>query len=207
MTVLSFGADGLRDWGSAPIHGSACDAGPDAGASMAARILALPGPAFTIERYVRPTCASTAWVAEGAPEPLALDPPTDVRYVALSVPSGNAPPPAARGPDTADRVEQGRLAPGDPTLSSGEYADEYAVSCRRSEPLVLDLRSTDFDPYLILALPGGQQLDNDDHEGDRTRSLIEATPTQDGPCRVIVTSYAVGETGAYTLTIRGRQGE
>ncbi len=87
-------------------------------------------------------------------------------------------------------------------LSSGEYVDEYSVGCHRGEPLTLDLRSSEFDPYLMLGLPGGEQLDNDDHEGDRARSFIAATPTQDGPCRVVVTSFGVGETGAYDLFIR-----
>jgi hypothetical protein len=199
MTVMAFEDGGLSDWGGTGIFDSACAAGPGDGGSMAARVLAVPGPAFTIERYVQPTCESTAWEADGGAEPLTLDPPYDVRYVELAPSSG--PPPTAGGA-TGDRREQGHLAAGDQTLASGEFFDEYAVEGERGQPLVLDLRSTDFDPYLILALPNGEQLDNDDHEGDRDRSLISTTLPATGAYRVLVTSYAAGETGAYELTVR-----
>ena len=114
--------------------------------------------------------------------------------------------PAAAQDGAEPRFERGRLAAGDATLQSGEYVDEYRVEGRAGEPLVLDLRATGFDPYLILKMPDGGQLDNDDHEGDRTRSLISTTLPADGTYRVLVTSYAVGETGTYDLTIRGGEG-
>ncbi|NNF57514.1 MAG: hypothetical protein HKN04_04665 [Rhodothermaceae bacterium] len=103
----------------------------------------------------------------------------------------------------AMRIERGRLDATDATLTSGEYMDEYTVDGRRGEQLVLDLHSTAFDPYLILELTDDEQIDNDDHEGDRTRSLISTTLPADGTYRVLVTSYEVGETGAYDLSIRG----
>ncbi|MDX1419766.1 MAG: caspase family protein [Rubricoccaceae bacterium] len=104
------------------------------------------------------------------------------------------------------RYERGQLEGGDETLTSGEFVDAYVVEGRAGQPLVLDLRSTAFDPYLILQMPDGEQVDNDDHEGDRTRSLISTTLPETGPYRVLVTSYDVGETGAYDLTIRGGEG-
>src|SRR5690606_9635885 len=111
--------------------------------------------------------------------------------------------PAAAQDGAEPRFERGRLAAGDATLQSGEYVDEYRVEGRAGEPLVLDLRATGFDPYLILQHPDGEQVDNDDHEGDLTRSLISTTLPATGTYRVLVTSYAAGETGTYDLTIRG----
>jgi hypothetical protein len=114
---------------------------------------------------------------------------------------GDTVPVAAGGAEP--RYERGRLERGDATLASGEFVDEYAVEGRAGQPLVLDLRSGEFDPYLILKAPSGEQLDNDDHEGDRTRALISTTLAETGPYRVLVTSYRPGESGGYDLAIRG----
>ncbi len=116
---------------------------------------------------------------------------------------GATQPASASGP----RIERGRLQNGDETLSSGEFFDEYRVQGRAGESLVLDLRSAAFDPYLILIYPDGEQVENDDYEGDLTRSLVSATLGQDGTYRILVTSYRPGETGGYDLTIRGGSGE
>src|SRR5690606_17944945 len=183
------------DWGGTSIFDSACNAGHDG--STAARVLAVPGPSFTVERYVQPTCTA-AWEADGGAAPLTLDPPSGTAYAALPPPSGGTPAAPAAG----ERREQGRLAAGDQTLTSGEFFDEYAVEGRRGQALTLDLHATDFDPYLILVLPDGEQVENDDYEGDRTRSRVTTSLPADGAYRVVVTSYAPGEAGAYTLTIR-----
>lgn len=114
--------------------------------------------------------------------------------------------PVAEG-GAAPRYERGQLERGDETLSSGEFVDEYRVEGRAGETLVLDLRATDFDPYLVLQPPSGEQVDNDDYEGDRTRSLIATTLAETGTYRVLVTSYQPSEAGAYDLTIRGGDGE
>ena len=65
--------------------------------------------------------------------------------------------------------------------------------------LTLDLTADGFDPYLMLISPGGNQEENDDFEGSTSHSRIETTLTESGNYRVIVTSYATGETGSYDL--------
>ena len=119
--------------------------------------------------------------------------------------TGNAALASAQG--SGARFESGRLEAGDSELTSGEYNDEYRVQGRAGEQLVLDLHSSDFDPYLILIQPDGEQVENDDHEGDLTRSMITTTLPADGSYRVLVTTYELGSTGAYDLTIRGGGGE
>src|SRR5258705_331122 len=99
------------------------------------------------------------------------------------------------------RVESGRLAPGDSTLRSGEYRDGYTFAGRRGQTVTVDLRSSDFDPYLIVIDPSGKQHENDDHEGDSHRSLVSYELPEDGAYRVWATTYKSGEGGAYELHI------
>lgn len=54
---------------------------------------------------------------------------------------------------------------------------------------------------MFVRAPSGEQFDNDDFEGDSTRSLLSLDLTEAGEYRVTVTSYEKGETGGYTLSI------
>lgn len=103
------------------------------------------------------------------------------------------------------RVEAGRLASGDRTLTSGEYYDEFTFQGRRGEPVTIDLRSDDLDPYLIVIGPDNQRQENDDYEGDSRRSLVSFDLPEDGTYRVLVTSYKPKETGGYDLRIQQPQ--
>ena len=103
--------------------------------------------------------------------------------------------------DDDARVSRGRLQKGDGTLESGEYADEYTFAGTTGQRAVIDLRSGDFDPYVFVRAPSGEQFDNDDFEGDASRSLLALDLAEGGEYRVTVTSYDAGETGGYTLSI------
>jgi hypothetical protein len=100
-----------------------------------------------------------------------------------------------------ERVASGRLEAGDAALSSGEYRDTFSFEGVSGEFAVIDLRSGEFDPYLIVLPPGGEQLDNDDHEGDASRSVLSMPLAETGSYQVIVTSYRADESGAYTLAL------
>lgn len=100
----------------------------------------------------------------------------------------------------AVRYESGRLERGDDTLTSGEYSEAYTF-VGTGGPVVVDLRSSEFDPYLIVGLPGGGQIDNDDFEGALDRSLVVVQTERSSLYRVLVTSFSPGETGAYDLLI------
>lgn len=99
------------------------------------------------------------------------------------------------------RVHHGQLEEGDETLPSGEYADGYTFSGAAGQEAVVELRSDDFDTYLFVRAPSGEQFDNDDFEDDASRSLLALELTENGEYRVTVTSYEKGETGTYTLSI------
>ncbi len=99
------------------------------------------------------------------------------------------------------RVERGRLEKGDVTLKSGEFADAYEFDGARGYRAVIDLRSSEFDPYLLVRTPSGQQFDNDDYEGDSTHSRLAIDLEETGTYLVTVTSYAKREKGGYTVAI------
>ena len=205
MTVLAFGDDGLVEWGGTSISESDCAARGESG-STAARVTAVPGPAFTVEQFSA-SCSDATWRAVGGPELLTLVPFTESGYVVLPVTPGGGGGENAPARDGAVRNERGALGAGDDTLATGELYDTYEVEGRGGDRLVVDLRSTAFDPYLILALPDGEQLENDDFGGDQAHSQIETTLPTTGLYRVLVTSYTAGEHGAYDLTIRVGGGE
>ncbi|MGD8727014.1 MAG: caspase family protein [Gemmatimonadales bacterium] len=105
-------------------------------------------------------------------------------------------------PGTTQPMQQtGTLALGDDTLNSGEYADHYSFTGHQGEHVVIDLRSSEFDPYLFVTMPNGDQEWNDDYEGSPSRSLLSLPLTVDGTYNISVTSYKPGETGSYTLRI------
>ena len=108
---------------------------------------------------------------------------------------------APAAPSSGSRVARGALSHGDETLTSGEFSDTYAFVGTRGGQAVIDLRSNEFDPYLVVRAPDGAQFDNDDYNGDSGRALLSLDLDQDGTYRVTVTSYRVGETGRYTIEI------
>lgn len=83
LTLASFGEHGLTDWGSIPLYDNACAAGHDG--ATAARVLAHPGPEFQVEWYTQASCESETWEASSEAEPLALEAPTESRYISLAV--------------------------------------------------------------------------------------------------------------------------
>ncbi len=101
----------------------------------------------------------------------------------------------------------GALAPGDSQLNSGEYTDSYSFIGERGQRVAIDAVSDEFDTYLMLSPPTGDQMDNDDGPDDTNARLTEVL-TEDGEYTVQVTSFAPGETGRYTLSVaQGQESE
>ncbi|NNF57004.1 MAG: hypothetical protein HKN04_02075, partial [Rhodothermaceae bacterium] len=59
----------------------------------------------------------------------------------------------------------------------------------------------EFDTYLIIRTPTGEQIDVDDYEGNTTLSLNEGTLPVSGWYEIRVTSFSPGETGSYLLEV------
>lgn len=98
------------------------------------------------------------------------------------------------------RAESGILSSSDEQLESGEYIDIFELNGRPGQRLQADLRSEDFDTFLILITPSGEQFENDDTDSTN-RSFLDMTLTETGDYRVVVTSYGVGAIGNYTLQL------
>ncbi|HEX9951182.1 MAG TPA: pre-peptidase C-terminal domain-containing protein [Rubricoccaceae bacterium] len=113
---------------------------------------------------------------------------------------------SGRGGATGQALQSGRRTSGalgrpDATLSSGEFVDTYAIDVRAGQRLAVDLTSDDFDTYVLVTRPSGEQDDNDDCEpGQTRRSCLDVVADESGTWRVAVTSYQPGETGDYALT-------
>lgn len=67
ITLVSFGDAGFRTWGGESIADNSCAAMREEG--TAARITAVPGPEFTIERFTLVSCESGEYQSGGPPEP------------------------------------------------------------------------------------------------------------------------------------------
>ncbi len=109
-------------------------------------------------------------------------------------------------PGPVQQTHRGRLEEGDSVHpQDGSFYDAYTFETKQGASIVVELRSDDFDPYLLLNGPEGDQLaQNDDvSEGDLTARLALTAPA-DGTYTVFANSRSAGETGAYTLTIEAR---
>lgn len=106
---------------------------------------------------------------------------------------------AVRGGAAAGTRRSGTLAAGDSTLPDKSHYDDYTFTARAGQMVVVDMRSDDFDTYLILLSPSGETFSNDDYQGDTSHSRIEQVADADGTWTVRATSYAGGATGAYEV--------
>lgn len=92
------------------------------------------------------------------------------------------------------------LGKDDETMTSGEYLDRYSFVGQRGQPVTVDLSSDEFDTYLIVRTPSGDQQDVDD-TGESLNSRFERVLEEDGVYTVLATSFAPGATGRYRLAI------
>ncbi len=99
------------------------------------------------------------------------------------------------------RFERGNLRPGDATRANGSYSDSYTFIADRGDSAIVDLRSGEFDTFLIVRAPNGEEFSNDDYEASFDRSLVSIPRTETGVYEVIVSSFAEAERGGYTLEI------
>ena len=98
-------------------------------------------------------------------------------------------------------LEAGELGSGDTIRSNGAYEDGYSYVGRAGQEVVVELRSSDFDTYLIVESPSGERFVNDDYQGDTGRSLLSLSLDETGEYRFLVSSFSSGGSGPYTLHI------
>ena len=103
---------------------------------------------------------------------------------------------APEGPVT----ETGALEAGDLSLASGELYDSYPLTAREGQWITVTVTTDRFDPYLILRSPSQEQSEIDDSQSDPTTTRMSVRAGESGRWEALVTSFAPGETGAYTVT-------
>lgn len=101
-------------------------------------------------------------------------------------------------------IAVGRLEPGDSVVGDSTYADVYTFRAPRDGEIQIDLRSGDFDAYLIVKNASGSTLmTDDDGAGEGTNSRM-TLPVRGGETyRVFANSYGEDRaTGMYRLGVR-----
>ncbi len=96
----------------------------------------------------------------------------------------------------------GSLGPGDTQLQSGEFYDRVSFEGRAGDRIVIELSSTEFDPYLLILDANDQVLlQVDDSAGAGLNVLLTYDLPAAGRYSLIVTSARPGEAGGYRLSI------
>jgi 3'-phosphoadenosine 5'-phosphosulfate sulfotransferase len=123
---------------------------------------------------------------------------------------GGAEPPPPPGPQrggtaiSAGQTVRGELARTDMRLADNSYADDYTFTARAGEQLVITLRSTDFDTYLVWGSGTGSSFRSektDDDGAGGTDSQLTVTVVAGGTYTIRANSLAASSTGAYTLSV------
>lgn len=117
------------------------------------------------------------------------------------------PAPAPRDtPIRQGETVQGELGEGDSELEDGRFYDAFVYTARAGERLRIQLRSEDFDAYLIVGrMVNGEFQEiasNDDAEGgEELHSLVEVELPEDGRYVIQATSFSPASEGAYELIV------
>lgn len=103
---------------------------------------------------------------------------------------------------TLGATVNGTLATSDCILpSDGTYADVYRLTLATNRAIQVDLASSAFDAYLVLIDANGTVVAEDDDSAGGSNARIVTGTLAAGTYYVVANSFAIGETGAYTLTI------
>lgn len=103
---------------------------------------------------------------------------------------------------TATQAQEisGSLSPGDMRRDNAYFYDAHTVRVTQPTILRVGLSSEDFDTYLIVKTPDGQELLNDDF-AENSDSYIEILAESPGAYTIWASSYEEGAAGSYSLLI------
>ncbi len=97
----------------------------------------------------------------------------------------------------------GRLEAGDSLLGDSTYADVFTFRAPRDGEIVVDLRSAEFDAYLVVKDAEGVTQSTDDDGGDGTDARVTMRVTRGQTYRVLANSYGQDRaTGTYRVSLR-----
>jgi hypothetical protein len=96
----------------------------------------------------------------------------------------------------------GVLGPTDEKLSSGEYFDRVSFSGAAGDEVLIEVSSTDFDPYVIVIDAAESVIaQEDDSPGAGLGVRLTVRLPSSGQFTIIVTSAYVGEMGGYSVAL------
>jgi serine protease Do len=83
--------------------------------------------------------------------------------------------------------------------SDGSYFNAYTFEGQQGQQVEIEMRSQDFDAYLILLAPDGRSLQQDDDSAGNTDARISVTLPETGNYTVLANSFERRQTGRYTI--------
>lgn len=87
-------------------------------------------------------------------------------------------------------------------LLKNKPAKYHRLELNKGQRIQIDLKSKDFDAYVMIADRRGQVLDQNDDGGADGNSRLIFTPRETGVYKLIATAFAGGKFGKYQLTVR-----
>jgi len=95
---------------------------------------------------------------------------------------------------------RGALTDADVLSAGGRRVQVWVLDAPPGEEIQVDLRSSDFDPFLYVVGPGLAEGLRDDDSGNGLNSRLCLTAEDDTGYRMVASSY-YGETGSFTLSV------
>ena len=90
----------------------------------------------------------------------------------------------------------------DRTLPDGSYYKAYQFQGQAGQSVVIEMRGSGIDPYLVLFDASGRKVTEDDDGAGGKNARIAVTLPSTGRYTLYANSYEVGETGSFTLSGR-----
>ena len=101
-----------------------------------------------------------------------------------------------------NRTIQGELGRDSELLPADDsYYNAYSFEGREGQRILVEMDSAEFDPYLILLSPQGQDIAQDDDGGGNLNARLSFTLPEDGTYTILANSYSPRETGAFELSL------
>ena len=99
------------------------------------------------------------------------------------------------------QTRAGRLDSGDKVLQGHGYSDEYYLTLKVGQHIIVELTSADFDTFLKVEKPDESYEENDDYNDETSISRLEVFAAANGEYRIFAAAYGEGETGSYTIKL------
>jgi hypothetical protein len=104
-----------------------------------------------------------------------------------------------------DQVVTETLDRNDKKYQSGQFFDDYQYTFEKGQRASVVLSSLEFDAYLIVISPSGEEVSNDDYEDQFGLARVDFDVKESGLYTIFATSYEAGESGAYQLAVSDGQ--